>query len=104
MDGYEATRQIRRDEAESSPQGNAPDDTASGSDAHVANPPGDDTHTDESQSAHPHVAIVATTAAALQGDRERCLAAGMDDFVTKPLRPQDLQRLALRWLAPMRQY
>jgi PAS domain S-box-containing protein len=100
MDGYEATRQIRRDEAESSPQGNAPDGNAIGSDAHVADPPGDDTHTGASQFAHPHVAIVATTAAALQGDRERCLAAGMDDFVTKPLRPQDLQRLALRWLAP----
>lgn len=55
MDGYEATRQIRRAEANGD-FGERP----------------------------PHY-IIALTANAMAGDRERCLAAGMDDFVTKPL-------------------
>ena len=43
--------------------------------------------------------IVAITADALQGDRERCLAAGMDDYLPKPIRLRDLAEVLLRWSA-----
>ncbi|MBS0169180.1 MAG: PAS domain S-box protein [Nitrospira sp.] len=45
-----------------------------------------------------HTPIVAMTANAMQGDRERCLAAGMDDYVAKPIRPKELQAVLERWL------
>jgi CheY-like chemotaxis protein len=59
MDGYEATRAIRRNEASSGT----------------------------------HVPIIAMTANAMAGDRERCRDAGMDDYMTKPVDPAELKRV-----------
>ncbi|NJN52096.1 MAG: response regulator [Gammaproteobacteria bacterium] len=47
--------------------------------------------------------IVALTGNALSGDRERCLASGMDDFIGKPFQTSELARVLNRWLAASRQ-
>jgi two-component system sensor histidine kinase/response regulator len=44
------------------------------------------------------VPIVAMTANAMSGDRERCIEAGMDDFLTKPVSPASLKQSLVRWL------
>ncbi|MEW6279547.1 MAG: response regulator, partial [Candidatus Eremiobacterota bacterium] len=45
-----------------------------------------------------HQVIVAMTAYAMPGDRERCLSAGMDDYVSKPFVPDDLLAVLRRWV------
>jgi len=74
LDGIEATRLIRKRE------GTVVDSAAAGS------PPAR------------HIPIIALTANAMQGDRERCLASGMDDYLTKPLRKDDLRGALERWI------
>ncbi len=46
----------------------------------------------------PHIPVVAMTAHAMEGDRERCLAAGMNDYVAKPIDPGELERVLDRLL------
>jgi PAS domain S-box-containing protein len=69
MDGYEATREIRKREQ------------SSASPCPWKSP----------------VYIIALTAHAMQGDSGKCLAAGMDDYLSKPVRPSELQAALERW-------
>jgi CheY-like chemotaxis protein len=55
---------------------------------------------DEEKVTGERVAILALTAHALQGDRERCLEAGMDDYVQKPVTPDLLITKLRDWLEP----
>ena len=68
MDGFEATREIRKIETGYSRQSS------------IAN----------HQSSIHRIPIVAMTAHAMKGDREKCIDAGMDDYVSKPIKPEGL--------------
>ena len=83
MDGFEATRRIREMEAGSG----VSDQNA------VLTPPS------SAPSPHPrHIPIIAMTANALEGDRERCLTVGMDDYLPKPVKSEDLRAVLQRVL------
>ncbi len=48
------------------------------------------------------IVIIAMTASAMPGDRDKCIAAGMDDYVAKPVRPEDMRVLIERWASTTR--
>ena len=45
-----------------------------------------------------HVPVIAMTAHAMDGDRDRCIAAGMDDYISKPMRSPALAEVLRRWI------
>ncbi|MDD4651584.1 MAG: ATP-binding protein [Methanothrix sp.] len=53
---------------------------------------------EESKVLDPNIPIIAMTASAMSGDREMCLRAGMNDFISKPVRKQTLGQVIATWL------
>jgi PAS domain S-box-containing protein len=56
----------------------------------------------EAGAAHSHIPIVALTAHAMEGDREMCLLAGMDDYLSKPFNSRQLAEVFKRWVGSPR--
>ncbi len=52
-----------------------------------------------SKAQNPGIPIIAMTAATMQGDREKCIQAGMNEFIAKPVQQKELEKILARWLA-----
>jgi CheY-like chemotaxis protein len=46
-----------------------------------------------------HLPIIAVTAGAFEGDQQRCLAAGMDDYISKPIKLIELENVLNKWVS-----
>jgi CheY-like chemotaxis protein len=46
-----------------------------------------------------HIPVIAVTAHAMKGDRERCLSAGMDDYISKPVNIETLREVIAKWIS-----
>ena len=81
MDGYEATNEIRKWEK------TLRHGTADRSDSNL-----------ESEPRFKRIPIIAMTAHALKGDREKCIDAGMNDYIAKPIHPKKLYDVIEKWV------
>ena len=88
MDGYEATRAIREREASHVKREASESDTR------------DASRTTNDAAGPRRLPIIAMTANAMTGDRGKCLEAGMDDYVTKPIKMEELAAVLKKWTAP----
>lgn len=48
---------------------------------------------------NPLIPIIAMTASAMQGDRDKCIEAGMNDFIAKPVLKRELAKMIAKWLS-----
>ncbi|OPY52758.1 MAG: hybrid sensory histidine kinase BarA [Methanosaeta sp. PtaU1.Bin112] len=59
---------------------------------------------DGSKALNPEVPIIAMTAATMQGDRNRCIQAGMNEFIAKPVQQKELAKMLAKWLRTTANY